>query len=251
MYIIHYHIWRGLHGDSTGTPRGLHGDSMGTPQDFEGIIMTFEQVMQSPWGVHGNMWGTVKYSTTLWIVDHPLVLIHIVTGLIFGHPSVIGYDETIQCGSHGKAHTVRVGGFDYRVPGWIIQVSCSVWTGNKMLECREHRWAQRRICCERLLGWREIEILELIQELGLCESCCVPRLVHGEAVPVLLNVKSGTRGDDCTARCHGDNSSVEGRIHCQLLMKPVGRYITDFRCLHELVGAIIDAVEGTSLLIFY
>ena len=26
------------------TPRGLHG----TPQDFEGIIMTFEQVMQSP-----------------------------------------------------------------------------------------------------------------------------------------------------------------------------------------------------------
>ena len=23
-------------------------DSMGTPQDFEGIIMTFEQVMQSP-----------------------------------------------------------------------------------------------------------------------------------------------------------------------------------------------------------
>ena len=43
-------LWglHGLHEDSTGTPRGLHGDSMGTPQDFEGIIMTFEQVMQSP-----------------------------------------------------------------------------------------------------------------------------------------------------------------------------------------------------------
>ena len=63
---------QGLHGDSTRTPGGLHGDSMGTPQDFEGIIMTFEQVMQSswgvhedlwsPWGVHGNVWGTVKYS---------------------------------------------------------------------------------------------------------------------------------------------------------------------------------------------
>ena len=41
----------GLHKDSTGTLWGLHGlheDSMGTPQDFEGIIMTFEQVMQSP-----------------------------------------------------------------------------------------------------------------------------------------------------------------------------------------------------------
>ena len=68
---------------------------------------------------------------------------------------------------------------------------------------------------------------------------------------MLLNVKSGTRGDDCTTRRRGDDSSVEGRIHRRLLMKPVGRHITDFRCLHELVGAIIDAVEGTSSLIFY
>ena len=39
-------LW-GLHKDSTGTLWGLHG-LHGTPQDFEGIIMTFEQVMQSP-----------------------------------------------------------------------------------------------------------------------------------------------------------------------------------------------------------
>ena len=30
------------------TPWGLHRDSTRTPQDFEGIIRTFEQVMQSP-----------------------------------------------------------------------------------------------------------------------------------------------------------------------------------------------------------
>jgi len=36
---------------------GLHGDSTGTPQDFEGIIRTFEQVMQSPWRVHEESMG--------------------------------------------------------------------------------------------------------------------------------------------------------------------------------------------------
>ena len=198
----------------------------------------------------------VAYTTTLRIVDHPLVLIRIIAGLIFGHPSVIGYDETIQCGSHGKAHTVRVGGLDYRVQDelfksaalrgqamrcWSVESTDEHKEGYVVKDC----WADAR------REQSEIEILELIRELGLCESCCVPRLVHGEAVPVLLNVKSGTRGDDCTARRRGDDSSVEGRIHRRLLMKPVGRHITDFRCLHELVGAIIDAVEGTSSPIFY
>jgi hypothetical protein len=80
----------------------------------------------------------------------------------------------------------------------------------------------------------------------------VPRLVHGEAVPMLLNMKSGTHCDHCTVRCCGENLSVEGRIHCQLVMKPIGRHITEsFRCLHELVGAIIDVMKGTFPLILY
>ena len=99
-------------------------------------------------------------------------------------------------------------------------------------------WANER--CEL----SEIEILELIRELGLYESCCVPRLVHGENVPMLLNVKSKIYGDDSTAQHHGENSSVEGRVHCQLMMELIGRHITDFRCLHELVGAVINTVEG-------
>ena len=72
----------------------------------------------------------------------------------------------------------------------------------------------------------------------------MPRLVHVENVPMLLNVKSKIYGDDSTAWHCGENSSVEGRVHRQLMMEPIGRHITDFRCLHELVGAVIDAVEG-------
>ena len=43
----------------------------------------------------------------------------------------------------------------------------------------------------------EILILKLIQELGLCKSHCLPMLVHGENVPILLNVKLGLYGDNC------------------------------------------------------
>jgi hypothetical protein len=73
-------------------------------------------------------------------------------------------------------------------------------------------------------------------------------LVHGENVPILLDVKLGLYGDDCTVQHCGENSSAEGRVHRQLLilMKPLGRHLTNFRCLHELVGAVIYAVEGSS-----
>ena len=44
--------------ESSWTPWGLHEDSTGTLKDFEGIIITFEQVMQSPWEVHEESMGT-------------------------------------------------------------------------------------------------------------------------------------------------------------------------------------------------
>jgi len=63
-------------------------------------------------------------------------------------------------------------------------------------------------------------------------------LVDRENVPILLDVKLGLYGDDCMVQHHGENSSVEERVHHRLLilMKPLGRHLTDFRCLHELMG---------------
>jgi len=68
-----------------------------------------------------------------------LVLFCIIAGLIFGHPSVIGYNEMIQCGSHGKAHMIRIGRLDYRVQAELFKSTASAQTGDEMLECREHR----------------------------------------------------------------------------------------------------------------
>jgi Fungal protein kinase len=193
----------------------------------------------------------IVYTTTLEIADHPLILLRILAGLMFGRPSVVGYDETVQCDSCGRAVLIRVGGLDYRVIAALFKSTAlcgratRCWNVESMDGCKEgfvlkDCWADIR------REQSEILILELIRELGLCESYCVPRLVHGENVPVLLNVELKLYGDDCTGRRRGKDSKVEGRVHRQLLMKPLGRHLTDFRCLHELVGAAIDAVEGPS-----
>lgn len=39
-------------------------------------------------------------------------------------------------------------------------------------------------------------------------------------------------------------SNVEGRVHRQLLMQPVGKHISNCASLKELVGGIIDTIEG-------
>ena len=193
----------------------------------------------------------IVYSANLEIAGNPLILLRILTGLMFAQPSAIGYNPTIQCNSHGRAVLIRVAGLDYRVKAELFKSTAlrrratRCWSvestdGNKEGFVLKDCWADVRL--ER----GEILILELIRELGLCKSHCLPTLVHGENVRILLNVALGLYGDDCTARRCGENSSVEGRVHRRLLMKPLGRHLTDFRCLHELVGAVIDAVEGSS-----
>jgi Fungal protein kinase len=144
----------------------------------------------------------IVYTTTRKILDHPLILLCIIVGLIFGHPSVIMYDETIQCDARGRALFIRVDGTDYRViaelfkstalRGWATRCWSVESIGEQKGFVIKDCWADAR------REQSEIEILELMQELDLCESCCVPRLIHGGNVPVLLNVKSGTYGADCT-----------------------------------------------------
>jgi hypothetical protein len=193
----------------------------------------------------------IAYTTTMKIADHPLILLRILTGLMFGHPSVVGYDLTIQCNPCGRAVLIRAGKLDYRVKAalfkstslrgratrcWSVESTDGHKEGFVLKDC----WADTR------REQSEIMILEFIRELGLCESHCVPKLVHGENVPILLNVILGQYGADYTARRRGDHSKVEGRVHRRIVMKPLGKHLTDFRCLHELVGAVIDAVEGSS-----
>jgi hypothetical protein len=55
----------------------------------------------------------IVYTTTLEIADHPLIFLCILSGLMFRCPSVVGYNETVQCDSCGKAVLNWVGRLDY------------------------------------------------------------------------------------------------------------------------------------------
>ena len=141
---------------------------------------------------------------TLKVADHPLIPLHIIVGLIFGHPAMIGYDETIQCDAHGRARTIRVGRLNYLVRvelfkssalhGWAMRC----WSVKSTDERKEgfvvkDCWADAR--CEQ----SKLSVLKIIQELDLCESHGMPRLVHGENVSMLLNEKMKIYGNDCMA----------------------------------------------------
>jgi hypothetical protein len=53
---------------------------------------------------------------------------------------------------------------------------------------------------------------------------------------------------DSTARWRvRDESGGEERVHRRIVMKPVGRHITNFKSLKELVGAFMDIIKGTSI----
>jgi hypothetical protein len=63
----------------------------------------------------------IVYTATLKIADHPLILLHILTGLMFRHPLAIGYDPMIRCNSHGRAILIMVARLDYRVKAELFK----------------------------------------------------------------------------------------------------------------------------------
>jgi hypothetical protein len=42
---------------------------------------------------------------------------------MFGHPSAIGYDPTVQCNSHGRAILIRVARLDYQVKAELFKLT--------------------------------------------------------------------------------------------------------------------------------
>src|ERR1700677_2329015 len=92
----------------------------------------------------------------------------------------------------------------------------------------------------------KIQTLKLIEEKGLCKGRVVPKLILGEDV----SVHTGTDEEpiyikDTTARRRDPAvKHADERVHRWLLMGPVGKHISTFTSLKELVGTFIDLVEG-------
>ena len=181
-----------------------------------------------------------------------IVLLRIITGLMFAHPSVIGHDETIKCDVNGKAVSIMVGREEYNVEEELFRSDAlkgratRCWRVSRMGEQGiEEKFVIKDSWVDTRRTRSEIMMLRLIQARGLCKGGGVPKLIQGEDAPFC----SGTRLEpistkDSTARRRVPNGKLEERVHHRLLMGLVGMHIIDFKSLKELVGAFINIVEG-------
>jgi hypothetical protein len=190
------------------------------------------------------------YSDTQKVKAYPAILLRIIVGMMFGRPSTIGYDETIECDDAGKATNIIVEGRRYQVQEELFKsksmrgraTRCwGVWNGEDEHPVIKDSWVDLR------REQNEIETLKYIQAQGLASDKGLPQLVHGEDVPLPCG------GYDSKPICVKDYTSrrrtddwEEIRVHRRLVMGPKGRHIIAFESLKELIGAFIDVVEGSS-----
>ena len=190
---------------------------------------------------------------TLKVKRHPLILLRILVGLMFGRPSSIGYDETIECDDEGKATSITAGGTKYKVEEVLFKSeslsgrATRCWHVSRMEGLIRKLYVIKDSWVDTRRTHSEIDTLKLIQDKGLCPGRGVPQLIHGEDVQVPCGIDSIPIfcTDDTSRRRVGDDTA-ESRIHCRLVLGPVGKHIASFKSLKELIGAFIDAVSGTS-----
>ena len=194
-------------------------------------------------------------SQTWKVAEQPLTLLRIIAGLMFARPSDIGYDETIDC-KEGKATSILSGGVEYTVEEELFASDSVKGRATKCWRASTGEGGDYREEVVIKDSWAdvrrtrsEIETLTVIKKNGLCDGYGIPELVHGE--DVLVCGVSGSEREyvvDSTARWRvRDESGGEERVHRRIVMKPVGRHITNFKSLKELVGAFMDITKGSSI----
>jgi hypothetical protein len=191
------------------------------------------------------------HSQTMKIADNQLTLLRVIVGLMFGRPSDIGYDETIDCNTQGEARIIRVEGRKYEVTKPLFKAESMrgrvtrCWHVTRNEEGIQTHYVIKDSWADERRTQSEVSTLERIGNINPSESFSgVPKLFKGEDVLVYLYGDRPGYKPDSTARRRVADSAVEGRIHRRLLMQPVGKHITNCASLKELVGGIIDTVKG-------
>jgi hypothetical protein len=195
--------------------------------------------------------GVVE-SKTLKVKKHSLVLLRIIAGLMFARPSDIGYDESIDCDENGKAINIRLKGETLRVIEDLFMSdsmrgrATRCWRVARGEDINQEEYVLKDSWADVRRMHSEILTLTLIEERGLCKDRVVPRLVLGEDVCVHTGTDSKPIYiKDTTARRRDPTvKHVDERVHRRLLMGPVGKHISTFTSLKELIGAFVDLVEG-------
>jgi hypothetical protein len=193
------------------------------------------------------------HSETLKVQEKPCTLLRIIVGLMFGRPSDIGYDETLECDGDGVVKSLVVGGKKYQVEEELFRSesvrgrATKCWRVSRSEGGVVDRFVVKDSWVDIRRTQSEIMTLTRIRSDRLCEGQGVPHLVCGEDVRVptgshlapIFVIDSTARRRVTLAK--GED---EERVHRRLLMGPVGTRITNFRSLKELVGAFIDVVQG-------
>lgn len=191
------------------------------------------------------------HSQTMKIADNRLTLLRAIAGLMFGRPSEIGYDETIDCNIRGEATAIRVAGAKYEVVKSLFKAESMrgrvtrCWHVMRIEEEIPIHYVIKDSWADQRRTQSEVSTLELIRNLHSSEGFYgIPKLFKGEDVLVYLYGDVPGYKSDSTIRRRAAGSKVEGRVHRRLLMQPVGKHIISFASLKELVGGIIDTVKG-------
>ena len=179
----------------------------------------------------------VVHSKPLPLADSKRELVRLVAGFAFGQGYLLGYDPTIK-GSGSVITAISVDRDEFTI---IKQLFSSSTMRGRATQC----WHVRSVDGQEYIikdSWidtrRQLNEIDILREIS--DVVNVPTLVKGWDVCL----PDGTK-DTTSLRRHRRHSGEE-RVHRRLLIKEVAEPLSTFRSKKELVGALIDAIEGIS-----
>jgi hypothetical protein len=141
---------------------------------------------------------------------------------MFGRPSDIGYDETIDCDTQGKARIIRVENKKYEVIESLFKAESMrgrvtrCWHVARNEGDTQTHYVIKDSWADERRTQSEISTLERIGNLTSESFSGVPKLFKGEDVPVYLYGDQPGYKSDSTTRRRAADSKVEGRVHRRL-----------------------------------
>ena len=166
---------------------------------------------------------------------HPHTLLCMLSFLVFRQLENIGYDITFIPPQPSLPSTIKVGSTTYEVIRWIFYnfVICGRGT----------------VCWHVLRDRKNYVIKDLwTHESRLnCEADILRKIQGLKGTPQLIaawTVQIGGSDDRTDIRHLSLSSPSDVRVHCRLLMEPVGMPISEFKTICELLSILIDILDS-------
>ena len=192
----------------------------------------------------------IIHSPTYDIHKDPLYFLRVLTGLMFGDETVLGYDSSIRRNSDNEIETIIVNGAEYHV---LRRLFSSTALRGRATRC----WHVEREGKQYVIkdSWvhmgRTTSEIDILQDIHSVQF--TPTIVDGWDVAYPSREISGTGPRSAvvdSTRLHRVGLDYpEARVHRRIVMQPVGETIHSFVSKKELIGAFIDIITGMSAVI--